>query len=86
MGDEGCPSTPGKADLVRRLLRVTESISDRDINNCGFAGEWSQINHWQARFAEARLARLARSSSPEISLSSLGCKRDFFSIILYYGY
>lgn len=43
-GDEGWTSTPGKADLVRPLLRVTESISDRDINNSGFAGERSQIN------------------------------------------
>lgn len=45
MGDEGCPSTPGKADLVRCLLRVTEVISDKDIDNSGFAGEQIQINH-----------------------------------------
>lgn len=37
-GDEGCPSTPGKMDPVRYLHRVTENISDRDINNSSFAG------------------------------------------------
>lgn len=42
-GDEGCPSTPGKMDPVKHLCRVTESISDRDINNSSFAGV--QIKH-----------------------------------------
>lgn len=44
MGDEGRPSTLGKADLVRCLLRVTEILSDKDIDNSGFAGEQIRIN------------------------------------------